>query len=345
MMKFASYALPFYTLRLLMRIYLLLVLSLVLPGCAQEPAGVTTAPTAVSTPTLSPTATTTPTELMVTTTTVAEQTPTPFPTPTITPTPTPILYTIQEGETLLGIAIAQGTTTEAIMALNPEVVPEALSIGQVIILPPVTAVSAAAVNGSDTAVPQNLTVSQIQTYETVVGSFWLVGEVTNAGEQAVENVQVALRFLNEAGEEVDTAAAWAANPLIAPGASAPFGVLLPQKPSYAQVDTAVAQGNVVADFGERYLDFVIAEVALNNDEPAAEISGVVQNVGSETAVSIQLIITLYDAEGNIVGFLIRPLADELAAGDEVRFTETAVSLAAPIEQVQIAAFAYKIPAE
>ena len=300
----------------------------------------TVAATAVSTPTLIPTATTTPTELIVPTVTAVDQTPTPFPTPTITPTPTPILYTIQEGETLLGIAIAQGTTTEAILALNPEVVPEALSIGQVIILPPVTAVSDT-LTDVNTAVPANLSVTQIQTYETVVGSFWVVGEVTNAGEQAIENVQIAIRFLDDNGAEVDTAVAWAANPMIIAGESAPFGVLLPQKPTYAQLATAVTQGNVAADLGERYVDFAVADVVVDNDEPAAKISGVVQNVGVDTAVSIQLIFTFYDADGNVVGFVIRPLAEELAAGAGMGFVETAVSLAAPIEQVHVAAFAHK----
>ena len=47
-------------------------------------------------------------------------TPTPPPTPTPTPTPTGI-YTIKSGDTLSGIASAQGTTVSALMAANPQI--------------------------------------------------------------------------------------------------------------------------------------------------------------------------------------------------------------------------------
>ena len=330
----------FYTSLLLMRNFiLLLILGAGLLGCKQQPDG-TMQPTIAA----SPRPTTTPTELIVPTAlptpTAVSNTPTPFPTPTITPTPTPVLYTIQEGETLLGIAIAQGTTTEAILALNPEVRPEALGIGQVIILPSATAVIDAPIE-PNTAVAPNLTITQLHTYETVVGSFWVIGEVSNAGEQAVENVQIDVRFLDDAGSVADTAVTWVANPIIPAGESAPFGLQLPQAPSFAQIESAVTQSNVVAEVGDRYLEFAVTETGLNTEQPAAQIRGVVQNVGAETAVSVQLIITLYDSEGNLVGFIIRPVADELLAGETMSFKETAVSLAAPVANIHIAPFAYK----
>ena len=44
-------------------------------------------------------------------------------------------YTVKAGETLGGIATANGTTVEAILALNPGVTPETLPIGAVLKLP------------------------------------------------------------------------------------------------------------------------------------------------------------------------------------------------------------------
>ncbi|MEP7214621.1 MAG: LysM peptidoglycan-binding domain-containing protein [Anaerolineaceae bacterium] len=44
-------------------------------------------------------------------------------------------YTVREGDTLSGIAAANGTTVEAILALNPGLTPQALAIDALITLP------------------------------------------------------------------------------------------------------------------------------------------------------------------------------------------------------------------
>ncbi len=324
---------------------LLLILGLV--GCVAEPAVETVVPSVVA-PTQIIVPTTTPTELILPTAypteTAVPDTPTPFPTPTATPIPTPIIYTIQAGETVLGIAIAQNTTTEAILALNPDLRPEALQIGQTIILPPpTTAVSNPSTGQTPTI--SNVTVSQMQTYDTPVGGFWLIGEVANVGEEAVENMQVEIRFLDDGGAVRETAVTWVANPIVQAGELAPFALLLPQKPTFAQLDTAVIGGNVVAELGERYTNLQVTQLNLNTDEPAAQIAGTVQNIGEDTAVAMQLILTLYDSEKRIVGFVVRSLDGELLAGEEREFKETAVSLGTAIDDVTLSLFAYKIGVE
>lgn len=64
---------------------------------------------------------------------------TPTPTPTETPTPTPLpprAHQVQPNETLSFIAVRYGTTVEEIIALNPGINPDALQIGQVLLIPP-----------------------------------------------------------------------------------------------------------------------------------------------------------------------------------------------------------------
>jgi LysM repeat protein len=76
-----------------------------------------------ATPTRTPTATPT-------------STPTHTPTPTSTPTPIPpLVHQVQEGETLIDIAIMYDTTVEAILALNPDVERELINVGQVLLIP------------------------------------------------------------------------------------------------------------------------------------------------------------------------------------------------------------------
>ena len=79
--------------------------------------------TPTATPTRTPTVTPTPT-------------PTQTPTPTSTPTPIPPLaYQVREGETLIDIAVEHDTTVEAILALNPDVQPDLLQVGQLLLIP------------------------------------------------------------------------------------------------------------------------------------------------------------------------------------------------------------------
>jgi LysM repeat protein len=63
-------------------------------------------------------------------------TPTRTPAPTSTPTPLPPLtYQVQAGDTLSDIAVRFDTAVEDILALNPEVQPEALQVGYVLRIP------------------------------------------------------------------------------------------------------------------------------------------------------------------------------------------------------------------
>ncbi|NKQ34498.1 MAG: LysM peptidoglycan-binding domain-containing protein, partial [Chloroflexi bacterium] len=247
---------------------------------------------------------------------IRQTTPTPLPTPTLTPTPTPILYVIEAGDTLLGIAIAQGTTTEEILALNPDIRPEALQIGQGIVLPQPTAVPLAALE----SLPLDVEVSQIHAYQTAVGSVWFLGEVTNKGEAPVENVQVEINLLDKRGESLTAALVWTAVPIIQPGASSPFGVLLNEPPPFVQPSVAVVGGQVVAELGNRYLDLAALDTAVTNTGDRVVAVGRVQNVGELTAVAVTLAATFYNEQGEIVGFGLIPLPDPLAPGEARPFT-------------------------
>lgn len=92
---------------------------------------------ATDTPTPTSTATLTPT---VPTPTPAPPTDTPFPTdtPTVTPTPTiegPFFYTVQEGDTLSGIAEQFGVDVNRLMAVNELTFDSVIVPGQLILIP------------------------------------------------------------------------------------------------------------------------------------------------------------------------------------------------------------------
>lgn len=119
----------------------LVLLYLLLRPPAASNEGDTVRPIATNTPAITATATSTPQGSSLTT-------PTPMVTvpagataadggePTATPTPTTRTYTVQAGDTLSEIATRFGTTVDAILELNPGVVPERLQPGTVLRLPP-----------------------------------------------------------------------------------------------------------------------------------------------------------------------------------------------------------------
>ena len=62
---------------------------------------------------------------------------TPPPFPTSTPIP-PLVHQVQEGETLIDIANRHDVTVEEIVSMNPELDPQLLQVGQIILIPPAT---------------------------------------------------------------------------------------------------------------------------------------------------------------------------------------------------------------
>lgn len=257
------------------------------------------------------------------TTAVIQTTPTPLPTPTVTPTATPIVYQIESGDTILGIAIQRGTTVEEILGLNPGIVPENLQIGQPVILPPPPTPSALAVQG--TPVPLRVTVNKIHAYRTPVGSLWLLGEVTNEGETAVENIQVEIGLLAADGRLVGSITAWVATSIIPPGGRGPFGVLVNEPPAdFAQRDSAqpsvaVVGGQAVVELGTRSLNIEVLEPELTLNDDTVMLGGIVVNRGETAASQVQLIATFYDAQGNVTGFQQQVVAEELGVGQERPF--------------------------
>lgn len=255
---------------------------------------------------------------------IIQTTPTPLPTPTATLTPTPIIYQVESGDTILGIAIQRGTTVEEILALNPAVVPENLQIGQPIILPPPPTVNALFAPG--TAVPLQIAVTKIHIYQTPVGSLWLLGEVTNEGETAVENIQVAIGLQSADGRSVGSVTSWVATSILLPGASGPFGVLLNEPPSefaegnFAQPSVAVVGGQAVVELGTRTLDISVRDVSLMTSNDSVSLIGMVANSGETAVANVQLTATFYDAQGNVTGFQQQVVAEQLEVGEERPFS-------------------------
>lgn len=229
---------------------------------------------------------------------------TPLPPPTVTPTPTPIIYEIIEGDTILGIAIAKNTTTENILSLNPGVRPELLQIGATLVLPPpATPIFGGA---AATPLPVNLSVGQIEIYQTASGRSWLMGRLINDGDHWVTQAHLRIGIVDASGGLLGEQPAWTSGPLIPPGGAAPFGVLWPgELPDNARPLATVVQADGLRDpFDPALGHFAPLEVQnalLNQLETGTAVVGQIFNPAPDTAVVGEVVVTWLGRGGHIVG--------------------------------------------
>lgn len=300
---------------------ILLLLGAACSGSGEQAAGPSTAtPTYTLTPEIGVTLATRAPPTMA----VVQTTPTPLPTATVTPSPTPITYVVEEGDTLLGIAITNRTSVEDIEALNPGVVPELLQIGQSLVLPPpATPIFA---GEAATPVPLRVSVASIQTLRTPVGSMWLIGEVLNDGEHDVAGVAVQIDLVGPDGASLMTVPAWVVSGVLRPGERGPFAVLVREPPvETVQPVVAVTQGETLLVHGSYYLDLAVVDSDVTIDDGQASVDGLLENVGEATTGSITVVVTFYGAQGDgerrpVSGYAQQILEGALGPGERLDFS-------------------------
>ncbi len=122
---------------------------------------------------------------------------TPTQIPIIAPTPTPIpprVHQVQEDETLIVIAVVYDTTVEAILALNPDVDPELLQVGQLLLIPAATPGPTSTPGlGTPTATPSDFTIHVVAPGDTL-------SSIAEEHELAVE----VIRRANDLAPDDDT---------------------------------------------------------------------------------------------------------------------------------------------
>lgn len=274
---------------------------------------------------------------------VIQQTPTPLPTATATPTATPIVYVIEAGDTLLGVAIDNQTTVEEIQSLNPNVRPELLSIGQEIALPP----PATPVFGNDrpTPLPIQIQVGSASLFPDGAGGLWVVGEVENSADYFLENLRLEIILYGEGGLVVGRMETWTASELIAPNSTSVFGLFFPQKPEgNLQVEIQAIRGFTFAQLPEddsRYFGLTADEPQLDFDQEAFAISGNIANVGNQIATDIILLVATYDFDGRLTGFAQFSPFETLAIGEEASYTYALVPPGGLADQVKVQVSARK----
>jgi len=302
-----------------------------LAGCAPQ---ATPTPRATDTPTLSPTplaaitrpATATPAPL------------TPLPTATPTITPTPVIYVVQKGDNLLSIARRYGVTLQALQEANGILDPRRLQIGQELIIPVDEAALAEPPTPTPTPVP--VAIEHVAFLETPAGGVWCLGEVRNLHSEPVELVQVQVSLYDERGSPLAYQSGFTFLDQIPPGASGPFGILFDQGPSRFTTYQIVPLSAVPArEEGRTSLRLSASDLVGEALGPAAyAVRGLVQNEDTASLEEVFAIVTLYDAEGKVMG--VRKVAPEeatLPPGGRSPFEAIFLGLPGPVSRYTVQA--------
>ena len=263
---------------------------------------------------------------------------TPAPTATATVTPTPVIHQITAGDSLLGIANQYGVSVAALQEANGILDPRTLQVGQQLIIPSRDE-SAEEEGLTPTPTPLPLRIENVYFSETTIGGLWVLGEVLNDSGTPLEQVRVGITLQEDDNSETVEADGLVALDLVDVGERAPFTILFGAAPEHFERYQLFPLSAVPAYVGSYYRDLEVRNLQGNGEGYASyTATGSIYNFGPEEAVSVQVVITAYDALDRVIAMRqIVPEHNVVPRGGETTFTAVLAPVGGPIVHLKAVA--------
>ncbi len=251
------------------------------------------------------------------------------------PSPTPFTYTVRAGDTISSIALKFGVSMDDLQAANPDISPNAMSVGEVLKIPS----NPENPSGESTPTPVAFEVEQIQCYSTTDKGLWCFVLVHNDFSDFMENVSAQITLVDVEGMTVASQTALLPLNILPPHTSLPLATFFPPDvpvDAKPQVQALTAIRLLPSD--ERYLTATINNtlVQIDADGHFAQVSGEVYLPSeSKAAASVWVAATAYDDLGRVVG-VRRWEGDEIQPGGSLPFMMTVSSLGGEVKRVAVA---------
>lgn len=300
---------------------LLLLCILLLSACLPPTSGAPTETTDVSLPpdlTATPVTTNTPNVLVIVQTPV--------------PTQTPQVYIVESGDTISEIAEKFKVSQIDLLAANPDVNPNTLTIGQTLIIPdPSTALTAAS-----TLTPMPVPVTQAACHPSADGGLWCFALIQNNTADVLENVSAQITLLDENNDPVTSQTAFTPLDVIMPNSSQPVYTFFPNVPAdlNPQIQILSAMQGSGANQIPAALNNIVTQIDWSGK--SAQVSGVVSlPAESKAATQVWVAAVAYDKNGTVVG-VRRWEGGALEPSGSLRFEFIVASVGGEIEVVEFA---------
>jgi LysM repeat protein len=252
------------------------------------------------------------------------------------PSPTPFNYTIRRGDTLGGIANHFNVALDALAAANPDINPNAMSVGQTIKIPS----TPKNVSGQGTPTPAPFVVQQIACHPAGEAQLWCFVLAYNDSPEPMENLSAQVTLLDPKGNAKGSQTATLPLDILPPHQALPLSAFFPAITAtdlhpQVQVVTAIRlQPN-----DARYLPAAVqsSQVLVDASGLSAQASGqITLPADSPAAGSVWVAAVAYDGDGRVVGVRRWESSSSLQPGGALPFSMFISSVAGEIERVDFA---------
>jgi len=250
------------------------------------------------------------------------------------PSPTPFVYEVQTGDTLSQIAERFGVSLNALIAANPDISPNSMSIGTKLNVPS----NSANPIGASTSTPVPAPVTQIECYPTADKGMWCFVLVHNDTTDVIENLSAQVTLADAGGGTLASAPALSPLNILPPNESLPLMVFFPPViPTDAHPQAQILTGIHPQPDDARYLPATLHNTLAQVDGSgrSANVSGMVHLPEDASPASLVWVAAVvYDDAGRVVGVRRWESTAGIAPGGGLQFAFEVSSLAGEIEKVE-----------
>ena len=253
------------------------------------------------------------------------------------PSPTPFTYTVKSGDTLGQLAQKFNVSLFALVAANPNVDPNSMSVGQTLKIPS----ASQNLSGASTPTPVPFPVKQIVCYPTGDRGMWCFVLVTNNSSSFIEDVTAQITLIDANGKSIASQTATLPLDILAPNSSLPLtSYFVPDIPLNAKPQVQILTAIQIQSNDPRYLPASLQKTSVQVDTPGltAQVSGQVflSASSSSAAKLIWVAAVAYDESGGVAGVRRWESTTSLSAGNSLPFSFMVSSVAGAISRVEFA---------
>ena len=250
------------------------------------------------------------------------------------PSPTPFVYEVQAGDTMGSIALRFQVTVDQLIAANPDVSPNSMSVGTELKIPN----EPDNPTGAPTSTPVPASVKQIECYLTADQGMWCFVLVYNDTSNMIENLSVQVTLVEPEDETLASALAFSPLNILPVDMSLPLIVYFPPVvPADARPQVRLLTGINLEPNDERYLPATLHNTLAQVDSSGrnAFVSGTVHlPEDSASAGLVWVAAVAYDGSSRVVGARRWESTAGVAPGGSLQFSFEVSGLAREIRQVE-----------